>query len=152
MTIFYKMRMFFKWFLGGKAKKEQKLYNSSLERKFDLKPDVFFNSISIVSKTPPNKIVREKEFIVVHNKKPYWALFKCPCGCTNVISLSLQNIHKPHWRVTKTQAGRPSLYPSVWQNKGCCSHFRIEDGRVYWCDNTGIEPWVAEPRYYSKPD
>lgn len=115
-------------------------------------PKVHFNTLKIVSKTPGNAAIKENEFItVIHENTPYWAMFRCPCGCRTVISLSLQRIHKPRWSVKNSKHGRPSLHPSVWQNKGCCSHFWIKDGRVYWCDNTGIEPWIADPEHYSRP-
>lgn len=115
-------------------------------------PRLHFKSLMVVSKTPGNASIGNDDFIaVIHENNPYWAMFKCPCGCGTVISLSLQKIHKPSWTVEKTKAGRPSLYPSVWQNTGCCSHFWIKDGRVNWCSNSGIEPWVAEPEHYSDP-
>lgn len=115
-------------------------------------PIMRFKSIMTVSKTPRNESIGDNEFTaVIHQNTPYWAMFKCPCGCGTVISLSLQKTHRPSWTVEKTKSGRPSLYPSVWQNKGCCSHFWIKDGRVHWCNNSGIEPWVAEPEHYSRP-
>lgn len=115
-------------------------------------PRLHFKSLLVANKTPKNASIGDDEFItVVHENNPYWAMFKCPCGCGTVISLSLQKIHKPSWTVEKTKSGRPSLHPSVWQNKGCCSHFWIKDGRVHWCSNSGIEPWVAEPDHYSNP-
>jgi hypothetical protein len=115
-------------------------------------PKIHFNSLQIVNKTPGNAAINENEFIaVIHENTPYWAMFRCPCGCGTVISLSLQKIHKPSWTVEKSKYGRPSLYPSVWQNKGCCSHFWIKGGRVHWCGNSGIEPWIADPEHYSRP-
>ncbi|MEE9914019.1 MAG: hypothetical protein K4571_20090 [Deltaproteobacteria bacterium] len=116
-------------------------------------PAVHYKKLSVLDKTPSNSFINEKDFIIVVDRgKFYWALFRCPCGCGNVISLSLQKNHNPSWTVRKTPAGRPTVHPSIWQNKGCCSHFWIKDGRVYWCNNTGIEPWVAEPLYYSKTE
>lgn len=114
-------------------------------------PKVHYSSLQIVNKTLGNAAIKENEFIaVIHENTPFWAMFKCPCGCGTVISLSLQRTHKPSWVVEKSKYGRPTLYPSVWQNKGCCSHFWIKDGRVHWCNNSGIEPWIADPEHYSK--
>jgi hypothetical protein len=116
----------------------------SLLPKLREEPKVHFETLTIVSKTPSNDDVDSKVFMkVVYKGSPIWALFRCPCGCRTVISLSLQKIHTPKWTVKNNSSGRPSLYPSVWQNKGCCSHFWIKDGRVYWCSNSGIEPWVG---------
>ncbi|WP_367620813.1 DUF6527 family protein [Geomonas diazotrophica] len=115
------------------------------------RPELRFASLTVVEKTPPNDSIGENDFVaVVYQEHPYWALFRCPCGCGSVISLSLQKIHNPGWTVTITGAGRPTLHPSVWRNNGCCSHFWIKDGYVHWCSNSGIAPWVAEPEYYSK--
>jgi len=120
--------------------------HDSIERR------VHFRSIRVVDRTPKNESVGESEFVlVIHQNESYWALFQCPCGCCTMISLSLQKIHTPSWTVKETVAGRPSLYPSVWQNKGCFSHFWIQDGQICWCGNSGLEPWVAEPKYYSRP-
>lgn len=114
-------------------------------------PKLHFKSLMIVSKAPGNATIDDGQFItVIYENIPYWAIFKCPCGCGTVISLSLQKIHRPSWTVEKSKTGRPSLYPSVWQNKGCCSHFWIKEGRVHWCSNSGIEPWVADPEHYTK--
>lgn len=105
------------------------------------KAEIRFKSISVKNKTPRNDSISERDFTtVVYKGKPIWALFQCPCGCGCVISLSLQTMHSPHWRVKKSKAGRPTLLPSVWQKNGCCSHFLIEDGRMLWCNNTGTSP------------
>ena len=117
-----------------------------------IEPKLHYKSLMVVSKAPANVAIGDDQFIaMIYENNPYWAMFKCPCGCGTVISLSLQKIHRPSWTVEKTKAGRPSLYPSVWQNKGCCSHFWIKDGRVHWCGNSGIEPWVADPEHYPNP-
>jgi len=114
-------------------------------RSLPKRPKIHFDSISVVDKTPNDESIVDKGFIVVmHRNKPLWALFRCPCGCGYVISLSLQSVHKPHWKVSKSSTNRPILYPSVRQNKGCYSHFWIEDGRVHWCDSIVSDPWAAK--------
>ena len=91
-----------------------------------------FNSISVQGKTPPNSSIGENDFVeVIYKNKPMWVLFKCPCGCETTISLSLQNVHKPYWRLL-TKNNRPTLYPSVWQKSGCCSHFWVYEGCIHW--------------------
>jgi len=110
----------------------QNIFNHRPARKHK-KPDIYFNSIRVTDKTPKNDQIGNKDFVVVvYENKPLWALFRCPCGCGHVISLSLQRIHKPHWIVKKTGTC-PTLSPSVWQITGCRSHFIINEGRVYWC-------------------
>lgn len=105
----------------------------------------YFNTIIKRDITPSNDLINEAEFIAVFYKsKPIWALFKCPCGCGYVITLPLQKPHILRWSIHKSEFGRPTLYPSIWQNKGCYSHFWIEDGKVIWCKNTGVEPWLKD--------
>lgn len=94
---------------------------------------IYFNSIIIEDTTPSNADIKDKDFIVVKYKgKNVWALFKCPCGCTNIISLSLKKIHIQSWSLKKTNTGRPTISPSILQSTPCHSHFWIIDGRIHW--------------------
>lgn len=118
----------------------------------EVKPVIRYEKISILEKTPSTNALSDSDFVVVIYKgKEYWSIFKCPCGCGEMISLSLAANHKPHWSAKQSIAKRPTLFPSVWQLNGCNSHFWIDDGRVYWCGDTGVLPWVARPDVYSKP-
>ena len=124
-----------------------------IEKEFSTEKDeCFYNAVIIKDKIPDENLLNERDFIeVVYRNQSYWAIFKCPCGCKKVISLPLQKKHNPHWELKCSIEGKPTLYPSVWQNKGCLSHFWIVKGKIEWCSNTGIEPWIAEPMYYKKP-
>ncbi len=105
------------------------------------RPSVTFPKIRVVEAPPKNDSIGRHEFFrVVRKGQDKWALFHCPCGCAQVITLSLQRAHTPHWSVSSGKGGRPSMRPSVWRDVGCMSHFWIEDGRVYWCRNTGAFP------------
>ncbi|MDB5556030.1 MAG: hypothetical protein JWL86_6014 [Rhizobium sp.] len=114
-------------------------------------PPITFDRVQVVEKTPANNEIGGTDFVEVrYQGTSRWTLFRCPCGCGEVVSLPLIAPHSPRWSVSLSDAGRPVLYPSVWRNKGCLSHFWINDGRVYWTEDTGIEPWVAKPHVYSK--
>lgn len=65
-----------------------------------------------------------------------WALFKCPCGCREVIELKLFGDISPKWNI---ESG-PTLIPSVRIIVGCFSHFFITEGEVIWCDDSGKNP------------
>jgi hypothetical protein len=104
-------------------------------------PPIRFAQITSVGKPPKNEYVeRGKLYCVVVSGRLKWSLFICPCGCGNVVTLSLQSLHSPSWALTETESGRPTLHPSVWRDKGCLSHFWIRDGRVFWCADTGTHP------------
>ncbi len=112
--------------------------------------DFHFRKIIELESTPDMDSIGNNDFIFVrYNQNSYWALFKCPCDCDTIISLPLQNGHNPRWSLKESEFGRPTLYPSIWQNKGCFSHFWITDGKVEICGNSGIEPWKSEPSKYS---
>jgi hypothetical protein len=62
-----------------------------------------------------------------------WAYFRCPCGCGEVIMLSLASSRRPRWTVKLDWLMRPSIEPSVQRTAGCYSHFWIRRGVVEWC-------------------
>ncbi len=112
-------------------------------------PPVAFAEITEVGAPPANDHVKAGVlYKVARNTQPKWVLFLCPCGCNNVITLSLQTAHRPHWLLYPSKDQRPTLRPSVWRDVGCFSHFILQDGRIYWCNDTGISPDVARTRYY----
>jgi hypothetical protein len=106
---------------------------------------VKYLGITDVSAPPANDAVPPGMFYrVLRNEQPKWALFRCPCGCGFMITLSLQQAHHPHWLVRRSGERRPTLRPSVWRDAGCFSHFFVDDGRVYWCVDTGLPPWKRD--------
>ncbi|WP_409482574.1 DUF6527 family protein [Noviherbaspirillum sp. ST 5-3] len=114
-------------------------------------PPIHFASVSTIPKVLPNEGVEPGRFYVVaHNDNLYWALFRCPDGCGDVISLPLRAPHNPRWSVQANSAGRVTLKPSVWRNQGCKAHFILEDGRIFWCNDSGIEPSLARPDIYRR--
>jgi len=107
--------------------------------------EAYFDTIRNVDSTPNLHTIKENELVeVIFRGKSYWALFKCPCGCREVITLSTQESHTPHWIISKNNCNKPTLYPSVWQNNGCFSHYWIKNGKVEWCYITGVEPGKTE--------
>ncbi|MBK7362086.1 MAG: hypothetical protein IPJ01_07260 [Micavibrio sp.] len=108
-------------------------------------PPVVFAALKVTEKPPKNENISEQDFYyVAPSNKPKWALFKCPCGCGDVITLSMQPVHRPFWRLQETASRRPSLYPSVWRDKGCMSHFWLKDGRIFWVHDTGTSPFYRD--------
>ena len=103
----------------------------------DFRKELYFKNVRQVNFTPNLDDVNDRELVhVFYNGKSYWVLFKCPCGCGVVISLPLINYEdRICWSLKINKDGSPSLYPSIWQNKGCYSHFWIEKGVIEWCFN-----------------
>lgn len=108
-------------------------------------PPVVYARIAVVTRPPKgNQLDRQTIYCVVNRQRMKWSMMFCPCGCGNSITLSLQAIHKPHWSLSQTESFRPTLYPSVWRDVGCFSHFWVRDGRVFWCADTGYPPVTSK--------
>jgi hypothetical protein len=67
------------------------------------------------------------------------AALRCPCGCGDVIHLSLVTDASPAWRIQKRRNGEITVLPSVWRTVGCRSHFIIYRSRVVWCSDDSPE-------------
>lgn len=104
-------------------------------------PEIRFASLAVRTDKISNCDIGQSDFFCqLHNNKYKWVMFRCPCQCGDVITISLQSVHKPFWKLSLSQHKRPTLYPSVWRDKGCFSHFWVKDGRVFWCVDTGNDP------------
>jgi hypothetical protein len=57
----------------------------------------------------------------------------CPDGCGEVLTINLDRRAGPAWQLY-FEGQAVSLFPSVWRNTGCCSHFIVWRSRIYWCD------------------
>lgn len=61
--------------------------------------------------------------------KPRSLLLCCPCGCGEIFPLNLDSRVGPAWRLWRNPGPTLTVFPSVWRESGCCSHF------VIWHDN-----------------
>ncbi|MGY3858930.1 DUF6527 family protein [Aeromonas hydrophila] len=57
----------------------------------------------------------------------------CPCGCGDLIQLSLASNGHPRWVVDEGVRRAASLHPSIHRTAGCRSHFFLKQGKVIWC-------------------
>jgi hypothetical protein len=77
----------------------------------------------------PSAIVDKKIYLV--GEKNIWCLlFKCPCGCGELIQLNTLDDQGPSW--SYQIKGNLTIRPSIRRIKGCGSHFLIISGRVYF--------------------
>lgn len=89
--------------------------------------------------------------LVMPGKRPKSLKFLCPCGCNDTISINLMPETGKAWRLTSDQNGTLSLYPSVWLDVGCCSHFilrrnnaRLLFGKMPKMTADELERWWAQ--------
>jgi len=70
--------------------------------------------------------------VIVYREVPRAALFHCPCGCGEVLTVNLDPRAGAAWRWKRDGEGL-TLLPSVRRTSGCASHFIVWRGRLWWC-------------------
>lgn len=71
-------------------------------------------------------------------------LMRCPDGCGETLVVNLDPRAGKAWRLD-TRGGDLTLFPSVWRDGGCGSHFIVWRGAILWCDR--FEDGNVEPAY-----
>lgn len=71
--------------------------------------------------------------VLVNRGRLRSAVIACPDGCGSVLTINLDKEAGPAWRLYRDRRGF-SLYPSVWREGGCRSHFIIWRDHILWCD------------------
>ena len=60
-----------------------------------------------------------------------WLMIKCPSGCGDIISLNLDQRSGRAWHLYERRS-KLTLYPSVWRDSGCRSHFVVWGNLIDW--------------------
>lgn len=108
----------------------QKLWRKVRERLIREKP------LKILEVEELPDVLQEKTiYIAGENEYLWFAALVCPCGCKEVLHMSLLNDADPRWSLSKHSDGTVSLSPSVWRKIGCKSHFFLIHSRIQWCKN-----------------
>ncbi|WP_294537559.1 DUF6527 family protein [uncultured Rhodoblastus sp.] len=58
----------------------------------------------------------------------------CPDGCGEHLTINLDERAGAAWSLYRSARG-VTLYPSVWRENGCKSHFIIWHNAILWCDS-----------------
>lgn len=82
----------------------------------------------------PDKIDKNTIYILGEGNYLWSAAMLCPCGCGELIQLSLHKEGRPKWEIIRNKNGTVSLHPSIWRKKGCHSHYFFKNGFIQWCD------------------
>ena len=72
------------------------------------------------------------EAVLVSRGHDRLLVMRCPCACGDDIIVNLDREAGPAWVLYQRRRGT-SLYPSVWRDTGCGSHFVVWEDRS---DNT----------------
>ena len=69
------------------------------------------------------------------DKTVWGGVMQCPCGCRENIHLNFVRGHDSVWTYRIGRDGTVTLFPSVWKNQGCRSHFFVRKGVLIWAHN-----------------
>ena len=75
------------------------------------------------------------EAILVIRGIPRWLVLGCPDGCGETLPINLDSRSGQAWRFVEKR-GRIALYPSVWRDTGCHSHFVIWGSKIWLFGST----------------
>lgn len=81
----------------------------------------------------PDSLSKNTLYIAGEGPHLWFVAMICPCGCGEVLQMSLLRDARPCWNVSVDSKGVPTLYPSVWRHVGCKSHFFLTNGLIQWC-------------------
>ncbi len=68
--------------------------------------------------------------VLIERGRPRWLLLSCPCGCGEEFPINLDSRAGPAWRIYLDKRTGVSLYPSVWRESGCESHYIIWRNKI----------------------
>lgn len=71
------------------------------------------------------------DLALVQRGIPRWLLIRCPCGCGEDIPINLDTRAGKAWRLYQDGKTGMSLFPSVWRDTGCESHFILRRNQIY---------------------
>lgn len=81
----------------------------------------------------PGKVCPDTLYVIGTKRHPQYAIFLCPCGCSQPIELNLNATSSPVWKLKWHTLGTVSLVPSIQRNIGCRSHFFLRKSKICWC-------------------
>lgn len=96
-----------------------------------------YQKIEIKDNVPPIGNTNSSTIVLYRKNEQFsWARFKCPCGCGQMITISLSPDIVPYWETyIHTQNGRKTVtfQPSIWISMpNCNAHFYIRNSEVFW--------------------
>ena len=77
--------------------------------------------------------------VLVDRGGPRWLMLSCPCGCGEEFPINLDPRAGPAWALYQTRKTGISVFPSVWREGGCESHYIIWRGKILLFGKTDDE-------------
>lgn len=112
--------------------------------------DVHYPKVAVVpdQATAARKLAQGVIVLVKPAGKPKLLRFYCPCGCGETITINVMEGLENAWEIIFAPKRGISLWPSVWLDAGCKSHFILRNntarmfcGRVPKMSREEVERW-----------
>lgn len=69
--------------------------------------------------------------VLVIRGSPRLLMLKCPCGCGENYAINLDSRAGKAWRLYRDKANTLTIYPSVWRDTGCQSHYIVRRNTIF---------------------
>lgn len=89
------------------------------------------------------RLVGAGDAVLIKRGQPRWLILKCPCGCGNEIPVNLDSRAGKAWRLYDDRRSGVTLFPSVWLDTGCESHFIIWRNQILLFGGMNDDAWLA---------
>lgn len=90
------------------------------------------------------QLAKPGDAVLVVRGRTRSVVMACPDGCGETLVVNIDPRAGKAWRIDTRGEGL-TLYPSVWRDGGCESHFIVWRGFLIWCDRLTVGN--SEPRY-----
>jgi hypothetical protein len=91
------------------------------------------------------QLAKPGDAVLIARGQPRWLMLRCPCGCGEDIPINLDERAGKAWRYYEGGARGATVFPSVWRDSGCQSHFIIWGGRILLFDAYGDDETLLYP-------
>ena len=85
--------------------------------------------------------------VLVERGRPRLLVLMCPCGCGEIYATNLDGQAGKSWRLYR-KGGSITIYPSIWRDTGCESHFIISKSKIFlfgrWGNDGDDGLWANE--------
>lgn len=96
-----------------------------------INPTLTFKATVLSRGAASSYLKKPGDAVIVDRQGPRWLILMCPCGCGEEFPINLDSRAGPAWKLYKNQRTGFSLYPSVWRESECKSHYIIWRNEIF---------------------
>jgi hypothetical protein len=89
---------------------------------------------TLASRSDATQVIRQAgDTCLIERGHPRLLIMRCPCSCGEDIVINVDPRAGKAWRY-RQPGPHITIYPSVWRDTGCQSHFIVWKGSIWWAD------------------